>query len=43
MLLISWNAVVVLGTDGGLSASQAVGGGNGGSIDITAPVVTRQS
>jgi hypothetical protein len=43
VLLISWNVVAVLGTDGGARASNAVGNAQGGSIDITAPVTTRQS
>jgi hypothetical protein len=45
LLLLCWNAIAVLGTKGGAGAlaSPTVGNSNGGSIDITAPVTTRQS
>jgi hypothetical protein len=45
LLLVCWNAVAVLGTKGGTSAlaSPTVGNSKGGSIDVTAPVTTRQS
>gem|GEM_PF-4343625 len=39
VLLISWNAVAVLGNNG----KARLGNGPGGSIDINAPVTTRQS
>ena len=42
LLLLSWNAVAVLGDNGGSKAG-SLGSGNGGSIDSTAPVTTQQS
>ncbi|MGD0980906.1 MAG: hypothetical protein ABR946_05415 [Solirubrobacteraceae bacterium] len=39
VLLVSWNAVAVLGNDG----NAHLAAGPGGSIDINAPVTTRQS
>jgi hypothetical protein len=39
VLVVSWNAVAVLGNDG----SSRLAAGPGGSIDINAPVTTRQS
>jgi hypothetical protein len=45
LLLVCWNAIAVLGTKGGAGAlaSPTVGNSNGGSIDVTAPMTTRQS
>lgn len=45
LLLVSWNLVAVLGTDGGATAlsSPSVGNGTGASIDGIAPVTSQQS
>jgi hypothetical protein len=43
LLLVSWNAVDVLGAKGGTKALSGVSNPQGGSIDAVAPVVTRQS
>jgi hypothetical protein len=45
LVLVSWNAVDVLGTRGGATvvASSSLGGPGGGSVDVVAPVVSRQS
>jgi hypothetical protein len=43
LLLLSWNAVAVLGAKGGGKALSGLNNPSGGSIDAAAPVVTRQS
>jgi hypothetical protein len=43
LLLVSWNAIEVLGAKGGAQALSGVSNPQGGSIDAVAPVVTRQS
>jgi hypothetical protein len=43
LLLLSWNAIAVLGAKGGEKALSGVNNPRGGSIDVVAPVVTRQS